>query len=352
MSTDADAPESAPGFWERFLDNSWLERRSEDVLEADLPIVDPHHHIWERPMPDYPVAALLSDLHAGHRVVATVYLEAHAHYRTDGPEQLRPVGETEYVASLAGQLALTPGAPAVAAGMVGHAGLAEGAAVQEVLEAHIEAGGERFKGVRAYVFWDEALKLGFQGPPRGLARDPTFREGFARLAPLGLVCDVMAYHTNLAEVTELALEYPNTRIIVNHLGAPLGRGPYAQRQAEVFETWRTAIQQLARLPNVYMKIGGLCGPFFGVLIPRKFREKPLPPSSEELASAYRPWFDVTLDAFGSQRCMFESNFPADKYDCSYLVLWNAFKRLAAGSSKAEKNALFSGTATQVYSLKY
>lgn len=340
----------ADSFWDNFIDQSWLDRHQEDVLEPQLPIVDPHHHLWAIPRPDYQTPQLLADLGAGHNVVATVYLETLAYYRESGPEHLRPVGETAYVTAAAEAVAAIPGAPAVAAGIIGQADLARGAAVQEVLEAHIEAGRGRFKGVRANLFHDAQVEFGYPGPPPGLSRQKTFREGFARLAPLELVCDVMAFHTNQVEIAVLAAAFPDTTLIVNHLGAPIGRSPYAEQPGEVFALWQKNMRLLAEQPNVMLKIGGLGGPFFGVLLPHHLRERPVPIGSEELAGLYRPWFDVAIDLFGPDRCMFESNFPADKYDCSYVVLWNAFKRLAEGFSPEEKTALFSATASHTYSL--
>jgi len=346
----SDAPELTEGFWQHFIDQPWLDQRQEVALDPELPIVDPHHHLWAPPRPQYEAPELLADLGAGHNVVATVYLETLAYYRASGPDELKPVGETEHVAAVAEAVARQGNVPRVAAGIIGQADLARGAAVQAVLEAHVEAGRGRFRGVRANLFHDGEVAFGYPGPPPGLSRDNGFREGFGRLAPLGLVCDVMAFHTNQGEVAELAAAFPDTTLIINHLGAPIGRRPYADRPDEVFALWRDNIALLAARPNVLMKIGGLGGPFFGVLLPHRLREREVPIGSEELAALYRPWFEVAVEAFGPERCMFESNFPADKYDCSYEVLWNAFKRLAAGFSDGERAALFSGTANRAYRL--
>lgn len=345
-----DAPEAAADFWDNFIDQDWLDRTVEAALEPDLPIVDPHHHLWPPERANYGVDALLRDLTAGHNVRATVYLETFAYYRTSGPEALRPVGETEYVAAVAEKVAETGGLPAVAAGIIGKADLTAGDHVQGILDAHIEAGRGRFKGVRSSLYFDPEVEIGYPGAPQGFSRRADFRAGFARLAPLGLVSEIVAFHTNLPEMADLARASPDTTIVMNHIGSPLGRGPYAAKPAEVFRDWRANMQALSHCPNVMMKLGGLAGPFFGPLTPLKLRERPAPVSSEELANLMRPFIEAAIEAFGPERCMFESNFPADKYDCSYVVLWNAFKRIAQGYSPDEKRALFSGTAARVYSL--
>jgi L-fuconolactonase len=336
-----------PSYFERFVDKEWLARRREDAIDPWRPIIDPHHHIWSLPLAHYPAEELLLDLTHGHNVRATVYLESRVHWRSTGPEHLRSVGETEYVTEIAEKYAGRDG-PSIAAGIVGHVDFEMGSAIQEVLEAHIAAGRGRFKGVRANLFWDADVDMGYPMPPRNLSERANFRAGFSRLATLGLSCDIMAYYPNLPTVAELLRAFPGTHIVINHCGGPMGCPPYQHKQLEMIADWRRNIGLLASLPNVHMKIGGLGGPFFGPLIPMRLRAQAGPPSSESLAQMIEPFVYECVLAFGPQRCMFESNFPADKYDYDYVVLWNAFKRLTHHYSASEQHDLFAGTAARFY----
>jgi predicted TIM-barrel fold metal-dependent hydrolase len=334
----------------------WLDRRSEEILEPDLPIVDPHHHLWDRPGPigRYLLDELLADLNSGHRIVATVFAQCGSMYRADGPEALRPVGETEFVNGIAAMSASGRYGPThVCAGIVGYADLTLGDRVQEVLEAHLRAGGGRFRGVRqtwlrdpaAHAYYGQPPGTMFDHPP-GLLADLGFRAGFARLAPLGLSFDAALAHPHISELTALARAFPDTGIVLDHVGFPLGIGAYAGRREAVFADWSAGIRELATCPNVAVKLGGLGMTMIGFA----FHEEPEPPSSERLATAWRPYMESCIEAFGADRCMFESNFPVDKASCSYAVFWNACKRLADGASATEKQALFSGSAARFYRL--
>jgi L-fuconolactonase len=331
------------------VDEAWLALREEAALDPALPIVDPHHHVWDRPGGRYLFDALRQDLGSGHTITATVFVECRSMYRAAGPVEMRPVGETEFVAGVAAMSESGAYGPTrICAGIVGHADLRLGARVRPVLEALIRAGGGRFRGIRVINAWDAGpgVKSTAIEPPPGLLADPAFREGFAELAPLGLSFDAWQYHAQIPELIDLARAFPQTTIVLDHVGGPLGIGPYAGKRDEVFARWRQDITLLAQCPNVVVKLGGLgmkiCG--FG------FSELPVPPSSEDLAAAWRPYIEHCISAFGPTRSMFESNFPVDKGSCSYGVLWNAFKRLAAGASDTERADLFSGTATRIYRL--
>jgi L-fuconolactonase len=328
----------------------WLDRRREEIIEPDLPIVDPHHHLVDRPETGrYLLPELLADVARGHNVTATVYLEWLSMYRAQGAAELRPVGEVEFANGVAAMAASrTYGKTRVCTGIVGYADLTLGAAVEKVLEAMIAAGGSRFRGIRFITAshpdqaaWGSAIIR-----PAGLLMDPKVREGFARLAPLGLGFDAWMYHTQLAELVDLAQAFPATPIVLDHVGGPIGLGPYASRRDEVFADWSGRIRALALCPNVHIKLGGLGMRMFGFT----HHLGELPPSSEELAAAWRPYIETCIAAFGSERAMFESNFPVDKGSCGYAALWNAFKRIAAGCSATEKAALFAGTATKFYRL--
>ena len=322
----------------------WHADHVEEVIEPDRPIVDPHHHLWRREPYVYELPELLADLDSGHDVRATVFVQNNARYRTEGPEALRPVGETDYVRGMA-EANSSP--RRICAGIVGYADLRLGTAVREVLEAHRKAGGGRFKGIRQQAQYHlEIGPLARLAPAEGLLLDPAFREGFAELAPLGLRFDAWLYFTQLGELAALAGAFPETRIVVNHIGAPLGIGPYAGRRNEVFDAWRSGMQALARHENVAVKLGGLGMPLMGF----GFETRARPPDSVELADTWRPYVATCIETFGARRCMFESNFPVDKQSCSYRTLWNAFKRLTAGASRAEKDALFQGTARRLYDL--
>jgi predicted TIM-barrel fold metal-dependent hydrolase len=328
----------------------WLDRRREAIIEPELPIVDPHHHLVERPETGrYLLADLLADLGSGHNVTATVYLEWLSMHRAAGPAELRPVGEVEFANGVAAMSASGGYGPArVCAGIVGYADLALGAAVERVLEAQIGAGGGRFRGIR-YISAshpDQAAWGSSVIRPEGMLSDRRVREGFARLAPLGLGFDAWMYHTQLGELVELARAFPETPIVLDHVGGAIGLGRYAGRRDEVFAAWSARIRELAACPNVHVKLGGLGMRMFGFGI----HLGEVPPSSEELAVAWRPYVEACIAAFGPDRAMFESNFPVDKGSCGYAALWNAFKRIAAGCSPAEKQALFSGTATKFYRL--
>jgi predicted TIM-barrel fold metal-dependent hydrolase len=329
----------------------WLASRREEALEPDLPIVDPHHHLIDRPESG---AYLLPDLRAdivegGHNVVATVYLEWLSMYRADGPVEMRPVGEVEFANGVAAMAASGGyGKARVCAGIVGHADLTLGAPVKKVLEAMVVAGGGRFRGIRhiASMDPDQGAWGATAVRPMDLLRDSKVREGFAQLAPLGLSFDAWVYHPQLGDVVDLARAFPQTPICLNHVGGAIGLGRYKGRRDEVFAEWSQRIRELAACPNVHVKLGGLGMKMFGFDV----HEGKLPPSSEQLATLWRPYIETCITAFGPDRAMFESNFPVDKGSYGYGVCWNACKRLARGASASEKADLFHGTASRFYRL--
>jgi predicted TIM-barrel fold metal-dependent hydrolase len=331
---------------------AWLaKRQAEAPLEPELPIVDPHHHFWDTPQRGrYFLPELLDDIGGGHNIVSTVFLECGSMYRKSGRPEMAPVGEVEFVNGIAAMSASgTYGPCRVAEGIVGFADLTIGARVREVLEAQMTAGGGRFRGIRHGVSWDGSEAIAkhvsrFVPPHRAL--DPKFREGLAQLAGLGLSFESWQYHPQLPDAIDLARAFPDTTIILNHVGGVLGVGPYAGRRREILASWRRDIAELAKCPNVNVKLGGMGMTSFGF----DFPERDVPPSSEELAAAWRQYIEPCIETFGADRCMFESNFPPDKQSCGYTELWNAFKRVTAGASAAEKTALYSGTAARVYRL--
>jgi predicted TIM-barrel fold metal-dependent hydrolase len=328
----------------------WLALRQEEVIDPSRPIVDPHHHLWDRGGQRYLIEELTDDVGSGHNVVATVYVEARSMYRANGPEALRPVGEIEFANGAAAMSASgSYGAAAICAGIVGHANLLLGEAARPVLEAEIAAGNGRFRGIRHSSPWDADPEVAgiYAVRPKGLVLDPTFRKGFACLTPLGLSFDAWLFHPQIGELADLARAFPDTRIVLDHCGGPIGLGSYANRRDEIFVGWKASIQDIAKCPNVVVKLGGLAMRLLGY----DFHERPMPPSSEDAAAAWRPYMETCIEAFGASRCMFESNFPPDKGQCSYQVIFNAFKRIAAPCSEAEKTALFSKTATDFYRLK-
>jgi predicted TIM-barrel fold metal-dependent hydrolase len=329
---------------------AWLAKAPpEPILEPERPIVDTHHHLWERPDHRYLLHELLADLGTGHNVVATVFLECHAMYRAGGPVEMRPVGETEFVAGIAAMSASGLYGPTrIAAGIVGFADLALGDRVTPVLEAHIRAGGGRFRGVRHSAAWDASEVIGNSAVATGPhdMRRPEFRAGLARLVALGLSLDAWVFHPQLADVIDLARACPAASIIVGHCGGPLGYGPYAGRRDAVLAAWKAGITELATCPNVVMKLGGM----MMRLAAYDYGALPAPPSSAELAAYWRPYIEHCIESFGPSRCMFESNFPVEKMGIGYAALWNAFKRIVAGASADDKQALFSGTARRAYRL--
>jgi len=323
----------------------WLALGREEIIEPRLPIVDAHHHLWN----GYLLPELLADIDTGHNIVATVFMECKAMYRRDAEPAMRPVGEVEFANGIAAMSASGQfGATRVLDGIVGYADLGLGVAVRDVLEAEIAAGGGRFRGVRNISAWHpvpEARGSSATPPPDVLTR-ASFREGLRCLASFGLTFDAWMYHTQLGELTALARDVPEATIILDHVGGALGIGPYAGRRDEVFVEWRNSIRELAQCPNVLVKLGGLGMRLFGFDV----HQGPLPPTSQQLADAWRPYIEACIEEFGAPRAMFESNFPVDKGSCSYQALWNAFKRITAGASTVDKQALFAGTATRVYRL--
>ena len=345
---------------------------TEEIIEPALPIVDPHHHLWFRPgsvlaalerqdnltvralLPTFRRHArylfdeLLADLNTGHNVRATVFVEVRAMYRARGPQALQSVGEVEFANGMAATAASGLfGDIAICSGIVGCVDLRLGDEVNDVLLAHIHAGNGRYRGIRAnHVAYDaDPAVLGGAGVPH-LMLDPHFREGFRHLAPLGLSYDAYQLEYQLPELLDLARAFPATQIILNHAGGLFGLGPYRGRSEERFANWRANIRSLAQCPNVSVKLGGLGMPMCG--LPSNC--SPTPPGSVQLAAEWRPYIEHCIEAFGVDRCMFESNFPVDAATAGYAVLWNAFKRIAGGASDSEKAALFSGTARRVYRL--
>ncbi|MEC3950777.1 amidohydrolase family protein [Sphingobium sp. HWE2-09] len=323
----------------------------EVAIDPDRIIIDPHHHIrdYRDPQPGrerYVVADFLSDIAtSGHRVVQSVFVECGLMYLPDGTAERRSLGETAYVYRMAQQVAAQHPTPcAIAAGIVGKVDLRIGAQADDLLRAHIEAGGGRLKGIRNSIAWDAYAPLAAMGLNKDLLSDPAFLEGFKALEPLGLSFDIWLFHPQIPALTALARRFPGTRIILNHCGNPLGIGPYAGQQAQVRADWDKAMTALATCPNVFMKLGGL-GPFGP-----KPSDSPNGHGSLALAAQWRPFVERCIELFGAERCMFESNWPANAGVATYGVTWNAFKRIVQGASASEKDRLFRRTAQTAYRL--
>ncbi|NRA10154.1 MAG: amidohydrolase family protein [Myxococcales bacterium] len=327
----------------------WLDEVKEEVIDPDRKIVDPHQHFFEgsEMFPSYSLEDYWEDL-ATHRVEESVFVECEEHYHETGPELMAPVGETEWVDAIAKRTEAGPEGAARVRAMVGGANLCRGEAVRELLEAHLEAS-SLFRGVRKSAVWDPdpALFSIEEAKDVNLYGEAGFREGFAQLAPLGLSYDAYHYHTQAEPFVSLARAFPDTVIVLDHLGTPAGVGSYAGRRKEIAEEWKVGISEAASCPNVYMKLGGLVMPWTGF----GFEEAPKPPTSDEIVAVQGDYYRHAIESFGPERCMFESNFPVEKLTLSYHVLWNAFKKLAAEYSEDEQEALFSGTATRVYRLE-
>ncbi|SFO37758.1 Predicted metal-dependent hydrolase, TIM-barrel fold [Roseovarius lutimaris] len=328
----------------------WLAATPEVPVDAAQPIIDAHHHLWHGARGQYMFDEFLADVSTGHNVVATVFAECRSMWREDGLDAMKPVGETEFVAGVAAISESGEFGPCrIGAGIVGHADLTEGAAVADVLEAHIACAGGRFRGIRQSAVWseDETIKTTSVLPPRGLMQDAAFREGFAKLVEYGLSFDAWIYHPQIGEFIDLARAFPDTVMVLDHLGGILGINAYAGRRDEVFEGWRRQIVELSTLPNVRIKLGGLgMKTGFGGyhLLDRA-------PGSDQLAHDWLPWIETAIEVMGSDRCMFESNFPVDKGAYSYTVCWNAFQKITAGATPTERQNLFHDTAYRTYRLE-
>jgi L-fuconolactonase len=321
----------------------------EEILEPDLPICDPHHHLWDFPHGRYFLPELLADLQSGHNVQSTVFVECTAFYRASGPEELRFIGETEFVNGVAAMAASGRYGPVLACeGIVSRADLSMGEAVGRVLDAHVHAGNGRFRGIRHAASWDASpdIRKSHTNPPPDLYAQSEFRKGMKELARRNLSFEAWQYHPQLPGLIALARAVPETKIVLNHVGGPVGLGPYAGRRDEIFQSWSRDIKELATCPNVFVKLGGLGMPVCGF----NFHKREVLPGSAELADAWRPYLETCIAAFGPERGMLESNFPVDGASCSYAALWNAFKRVTKGASAAEKEQLYRKTARTFYRL--
>jgi predicted TIM-barrel fold metal-dependent hydrolase len=326
----------------------WLCKVNEPIIDPAQPIIDPHHHLWKARPDPYLVPDLVADISSGHNVLATVFIQCGQEYVTTGPEEVRPVGETAFIVDLTREYEKRPyGRLDVCAGIVGHADCRLGERIDAVLEAHVRAGRRRFKGIRHNGTYDAGIAPTVPpGAPPGLYREEAFRAGFARLQRYGLTFEAWLYHPQLGDLIDLLRRFPDQPVVLNHLGGPLGVGPYEGRRQEVFTAWRASITELSRFPNLHIKLGGLAMNVNGF----GYHHRTLPPGSEEMARDWMPYVETAIEAFGVSRCMFESNFPVDKGMCSYAILWNAFKRMAAGCSADVKAALFHRTAQRFYNL--
>jgi len=326
----------------------WLNQVREDIIEPDLPIIDPHHHLWHQAFgSEYLLANLWNDTGSGHNVVKTVFVECHAEYRKDGPDHLKCLGETGFVAEQA-RLSEADSTRATIAGIVGNANLMLGDEVREVLEAHLDIGDGKFRGIRhagARAEHPEALFIAGR-QIEGLYGREDFRSGVNVLGQMGLTYDTWHYYYQNMDFYDLARACPDTQMILDHFGTPLGVGPYAGKQAEIFEQWQRDIAKIAQCGNVVAKLGGLAMPDCGF----GWHENATPPTSDEFAEAQRPYYLHTIECFGPDRCMMESNFPVDRFSLSYPVLYNGLKKIVSDFSESEKHAMFNGTAARVYSL--
>ncbi len=325
---------------------AWRDSMVEEALWPTQRICDAHHHLWDYENDRYLAAELAADVNAGHRVQQTVFMECAWGYHTSGDPALAPAGETEFVVRQAAEVAALIGRPVIT-GIIGFADLCL-ADVRRVLEAHLEAGQGLFRGIRHAVAWDASPEIvnSHLNPPPGLLLDTQFTQGVCTLGAMGLTYDVWLFHRQLPEIIELARRAPETVIVVDHVGGPLGVGPYSGKRDEVLAYCREQLKVFANLPNARLKLGGVGMTTYG----NGWHKQPQPPSSAMIANAWGDYFRWCIDTFSPQRVMFESNFPPDRRSCSYRTLWNAYKRIAEPYSQTERDWMFHDTAVGVYGL--
>jgi|TARA_B110000914_G_scaffold144930_1_gene126863 L-fuconolactonase len=333
----------------------WIDKIQEEIIEPGLPIIDPHHHLWHGPVQEqgdnnpyrYLLEDLWNDTGSGHDIKKTVFIDCGQEYYEEGPQEFKPVGETEFVVEIAKQAQLDPLKSQIS-GIIGHVDMMLGDSAREVLEAHNEKGEGLFRGIRHSGGWDanEAVKNAHSEPTEQIYLEDKFQRGLQQLINLNMVFDTWHYHNQISDLTVLAKALPNLRIVHDHFGGPLGIGPYEGKKDLVFGKWKDDISALSECPNVYSKLGGLAMPINGW----NLHKRDLPATSDELVNLHKAYYSHTIESFGVERCMFESNFPVDKQSISYHVLWNAFKKMSLGFSDEEKSYLFYETAKDFYSL--
>ena len=335
-----------------FGGNDWHALTQESSLEPDLPICDPHHHFWDFraariPYQRYLLHELAADITSGHNVRSTVFVEARSMYRAYGPEEMRPVGEVEFVQGLAAASANGLYGPGrAAATIIGHANLNLGDQVEPVLQALQAASPNRFRGIRHSVTWDAEVANTAAHNAQGQLGADNFRAGARLLAKMGLSLEGWLYFRQLTELADFAKAVPDLTIILNHVGGLIREGIYANRDDEILPIWRSGIAAVAACPNVVIKLGGMGMPANGF----DWHTRTQPIGSEELAESMAPFMNYCIEQFGPERCMFESNFPVDKVSYSYNIMYNAFKRLSKDYSATERAAMFHDTAARVYKI--
>ena len=294
---------------------------------------------------DYSLDDLLKDTGTGHhRVTNTVFVEARAAYSGSR------IDEVKYAAEYARESERREGA--VVRAIVGDLNLRHGSAAGEALDRMREVSEGRMVGIRQASVWDPSPEVPIYptDPEEGLLLKPDFQAGFAELARRDMSFDAWVYHPQLPDVAALADAFPETRIIVDHLGAPVKVGPYKTKRADVLALWRQNMREIQKRPNVFVKLGGI-GLYDLAERIDVTGDPDVAPTSAQLADYWAPEIHWLIETFGAARCMFESNYPVDSIMCSYVVLWNAFKRMASSASPDEKRELFAGTANRAYGLK-
>lgn len=336
--------------------SDWLKRVVEPILEPNLPICDAHHHLWAFESSCYEINEYHHDIvegpqkDLGHNVVSSVAVECTTSYSKAQGAQMRYVGESVYINSLAEQCRARPDKfPQIAAAIIARADLDDPGSLQEAISAHKQASPTRFRGFRHATGWDvdPLIANSHTNPKRGLLLDPAFQRGAAILAENDLIFETVTYHEQLDELATFARSVPNLKIVLNHLGGIVGIGRFSGKRTEVFVHWTRQISALSACPNVFLKLGGTGMTRVGF----DWHTRPDPPTSDDLVASLAPYYQHAINCFGPDRCMFESNFPVDKISCSYHVLWNAFKKITLPMSAGDKRKLFRQTAESLYDIQ-
>ena len=328
----------------------WLAQVKEEIINPELPIIDPHHHLWNGDNQlassfPYLIDNLSEDTNSGHNIVGTIFMECAQGYYQEGEDKYKPIGETEYVMKVIKDSKKTSNSANII-GIISFADLMLGSEVKDVLNQHILIGEGLFKGIRHAAGWDQSNEIhnSHSNPIKNIYYDPSFRKGAEELIKLNLTFDSWHYHNQISDLSIFAKDYPELTIIHDHFGGPLGVGPYQGKKQEIFKKWKDDISQLSENKNVHSKLGGLAMPVNGW----NFHKQDKPATSDQIIEMHYDYYLHAIECFGVDRCMFESNFPVDRRSISYHVLWNAFKKMVSNYSNEDKNKLFFQNAKDIY----